>query len=263
MDNLCDNNGVVDEKAFRQLHLSMIDALSSDNYKNDYYLYYPFKNDGGYLNFLVDQCKIIISDLPDFINIKKECIKLTQLYIDLQSLKHLRIDEREKRIFEWADKNNPFPQDLLPWEFSAACGSTLGIFILVGLSSSNNKFDVKEVHDGYFPWICGLHILLDYYIDRQEDYKDGEMNFTFYYKNEKETVERLSFIIVQSLNKGKIQNNPLFHTMVVKGLLAMYLSDPKAYSLTPDNTKALLQIGGIDTLIMLKICLFLRRKNKL
>ncbi|HAG12189.1 MAG TPA: hypothetical protein DCK76_12685 [Desulfotomaculum sp.] len=72
-----------------------------------------------------------------------------------------------------------------------------------------------------------LNILLDYFIDQQEDIAGGDLNFASYYSCPSQTVQRLEYIIEKSLSEAGGLSDPLFHLLVVRGLLAMYLSDPK------------------------------------
>ena len=57
------------------------------------------------------------------------------------------------------------------------CGGGLyaGVFALLASASRKNiSLEMSErIFHCYFPWICGLHILLDYFIDQEEDKKEG------------------------------------------------------------------------------------------
>ena len=53
------------------------------------------------------------------------------------------------------------------------------------------------------------------------------MNFTFYYTDREEILERLKLLVRQSHRcASKLSNSALAKT-IVEGLLALYLSDPK------------------------------------
>jgi len=52
LDNLCDRAGIREEAAFKNLHLAMRDALIPGDVYSDYYKFYPYKDDGGYLTNL-------------------------------------------------------------------------------------------------------------------------------------------------------------------------------------------------------------------
>ncbi|MDP4181840.1 MAG: tetraprenyl-beta-curcumene synthase family protein [Bacillota bacterium] len=262
LDNLCDSAGIYDETAFRQLHLAMLDAVSPDSALNDYYKFYPFKEDNGYLNSLVLQCKRRIRKLPSYSLIKDYIIEYVKLYSDLQSLKHLKRDDREKRLVDWSQKYLQGYNGISWWEFAAAAGSTLGIFILFASAWDPDltEVDVHNIDLAYFPWICGLHILLDYYIDYMEDIRTDELNFTGYYNNLKECEERLTFFINQSYTNSANLRYPEFHLTVIKGLLAMYLSDPKAdIGLNKLTSRSILtKTGGRKTVFYHNLCKLLR-----
>jgi len=267
LDNLCDSAGIYDERAFRQLHLAMSDAVSLENKTADYYRFYPYKEDNGYLNALVDQCRKQISKLPSYDLIKEPIKKQVKLYSDLQSLKHLGTDTRQKRLQSWAKEYLSDYREISTWEFSAATGSTLNIFLHFASAWDKNlkEEDVRNNELAYFPWINGLHILLDYYIDYAEDIETNELNFTSFYTNQKECERRLMYFVDKSFDAcGKLQY-PKFHATIVKGLLAMYLSDPKAdKGFNRFTSKSILKNSGrSNTYIYHKVCKVLRFSGSL
>lgn len=264
LDNLCDRVGLDSYIAFLQLHKAMTDALDPSDSFSDYYAYYPYREDGGYLHHLVNTCKEYIRRLPKYTLVQQEAIMLGQLYAEMQSNKHISPSIREEAMHHWAKEYLPLYPDLSTWEFAAAAGSTLGIFILCTLASDNNltKEDVQEVKKAYFPWICGLHILLDYFIDQREDLGTGDLNFVSYYRDSNEKKERLQWFLQQSLKKVLLLKNQTFHLTVIEGLLAMYFSDPKA-SLREEKLihKEILKLAPCSASILYKICRQLRRKK--
>ena len=266
LDNLCDRAGVCDEAAFRQLHLSMLDAVEPGSPLKDYYRFYPHKNDDGYLRSLVEECRLQIRKLPSYHVIAPYLKKYVKLYSELQTYKHLDKDFREERLLEWARENTKAYPDITCWEFSAATGSTLGIFVLFASASDARltTSDVEKLDMAYFPWICGLHILLDYYIDSQEDLQEGDLNFTYYYSNLKSCEDRLTLFINKSFECCADLPYPSFHTTVIKGMLAMYLSDPKAsWGLNNITSKNLLKRGHSGTLLYYNLCRLLRLASKI
>ena len=60
---------------------------------------------------------------------------------------------------------------LTNWEFAAATGSTLGMFMLTAAAYQENlnTEEITTLKEAYFPWISCLHIQLDYFIDQAED----------------------------------------------------------------------------------------------
>lgn len=266
LDNLCDRADIMDEQAFKQLHLAMTDALNPDALPQDYYAYYPFKEDGDYLKQLVITCQQQIRTLPSYELVKSEIQKLACLYSELQTYKHLDPSIREVKMTNWiAHHIGDYPQ-ITPWEFAAATGSTLGIFILCAAASDKNlhPHTVKVIHSAYFPWISGLHILLDYFIDMGEDEANGDLNFVSYYRNTSQILSHLTLFTEQALLQASVLPNPSFHKTVVQGLLAMYLSDPKVATLKDQSIrKFLLKTAGGYTRFLYYLCRLLRFKKKL
>jgi len=261
LDNLCDRTGVKDEPAFRQLHLSMLDAVDPERKMSDYYKFFPYKNDSGYLNKLVEECRSQVLKLPSYPLVVNTVKKYVHLYSDLQTYKHLSESIREDCLKTWASYYLMQHPGISCWEFSAAAGSTLGIFMLFAAASDPDltEDEVKAIDSAYFPWICSLHILLDYYIDAQEDLRTGDLNFTYYYKNLKHCEERLSYFIERSTEQCSRLRYPEYHITIIRGLLAMYLSDPKAsWGLNRLASRRLLEKGGKQVKLYYNLCRILR-----
>lgn len=266
LDNLCDRAGIANEQAFRQLHQAMTDALDPEAIPQDYYAYYPFNDDGGYLTKLVTTCQQKIKELPSYQLVKADLRKLAILYSDLQTYKHLDLTIREQKMTDWLDRHcNGYPQ-ITKWEFAAATGSTLGMFMLCAAASDKQLTarDASKITTAYFPWITGLHILLDYFIDAAEDKANGDLNFVAYYADDAQMRSRLTLFIQQAFLQSQTLPQPLFHKTIVQGLLAMYLSDPKT-NLSTEHAikKSLLKTAGWYTTFMYMLCKLLRLKKKL
>lgn len=264
LDNLCDRAGVLEERAFRQLHLAMTDALSPENTPADYYKFYPHKDDGGYLAALVTACQAEIRLLPCYQLVRPHVLKLASLYSELQTYKHIDWSLRERRMLDWTATHLPDYPGIGPWEFAAATGSTLGIFMLCA-AASKPKLSAKEAHDtltAYFPWICGLHILLDYFIDRSEDLAGGDLNFVAYYPTTQQTLSRLTLFWTQALAQAETLPQSPFHRTVIQGLFAMYLSDAKTDNLPERCVRdALLTVSGPYTRLLYRLCRLLRSRE--
>lgn len=231
LDNLCDRAGIQDEAAFTYLHQSFCEALAPYTSGTDYYARYPYREDGGYLQHLVGACQEALAGLPSYPRVEEEAQRLAGYYCRLQATKHVHPDLREARLRAWVEPLQAGQEEeLCWWELAAACGSTLGLFALMHLASRPGveEATARRVADVYFPWIGGLHILLDYFIDQEEDRRGGDFNFTACYRSPEEAADRLQWLLQKSLNLARGLPDPLLHLMVVEGLPAMYLSDPKA-----------------------------------
>lgn len=266
LDNLCDRAGVADEAAFRHLHLALSDAIELDVPLHDYYEFYPHKDDGGYLDGLVKACRREIGRLPSLEAVKDDMLQLISLYSELQVNKHLQYQAREEKLTLWATPLAAQYLGISAWEFCAAAGSTLGVFLLFAAAQRPGftAGEEKILLDAYLPWVCGLHILLDYFIDAEEDRAEGDFNFTCFYRSMEECGERLSFFIGQSLLKcSKLQYSE-FHKTVILGLLAMYLSDEKAGAgMNKRMSRRLVRCGGNKAMVYWNICRTMRMLGKL
>lgn len=262
LDNLCDRAGCFDEKAFRQLHASMIDALCPGSELKDYYKYYPLSNDGGYLHELVKVCRKEIVNLPSYGLVQSRLIYYVTLYSNLQVYKHVALEKREALLTKWITPLLLKYPGIYWWEFAAAAGSTLAIFALLSsaLQQDLTIHEIDKIDKAYFPWICGLHILLDYYIDQEEDLLENDFNFVSYYPDSKMIRNRFRFFIKQSIAKSETLPDKFFHITIVKGLLALYLSDPKAVQQKiRDLSLNILREGGSGSLFIYRLCLLFRR----
>lgn len=266
LDNLVDNMEVQDEKAFAHLHLAMQEALNPQISPTNYYLYYPYQDDGGYLERLVKVCQDCLRKLPSYPIVQEEAISLAKLYSSLQTFKHLALEKREVKMLNWIDPYLTRYKGITNWEFAAATGSTLGIFCLYAVAFNPNLTmkQAQKIREAYFPWICGLHILLDYFIDLREDRETEQLNFVAYYESAKIIRKRLHIFVVNSLNQASKLEHPKFYRAVVQGLLAMYLSDEKSADVQIQPvTKQLLWDGGWRVNLLYWICRRLRKSKYL
>ncbi|GGA44651.1 tetraprenyl-beta-curcumene synthase family protein [Paenibacillus physcomitrellae] len=229
LDNLCDRSTSMDADDFRLIHQSMLDAVIPDREPADYYALRTEKEDGGYLIGLVNQCRMCIRELPGYSAAQPYLVDLVGLYIDLQVYKHIKPEMREPALLAWRQKHQERAPHLHWNEFAAATGSTLGMFMLF-LSACDPDLDeqaASTVHKAYFPHVCGLHIMLDYLIDQAEDRLGGDLNFCSYYESDSETLTRIEMIAASARQDIKLLPVSSFHRMIIEGLLALYLSDPK------------------------------------
>ncbi|WP_213584754.1 tetraprenyl-beta-curcumene synthase family protein [Paenibacillus sp. J2TS4] len=229
LDNLCDRSTSLDPQDFRRLHQSMLDAVDPEAPLHDYYEFRQEKEDGGYLQSLVQTCQANIRKLPSYKLVEKEIRELVSLYCDLQVYKHIRHDLREAELLRWWDQHAGNYSQLRWNEFAAATGSTLGVFMLflAAKDTQLTKERVADIRKAYFPYVCSLHILLDYLIDQEEDRVGGDLNFCSYYETMDQSVDRIAEIVLRARDRVAVLEAPAFHRMIIEGLIALYLSDPK------------------------------------
>lgn len=229
LDNLCDRSTSLDPIDFAALHESMKDALSLNPELKNYYRHRTDQNDGGYLTELVGVCQSVLRELACYDDIKHYLMELCDYYCDLQIHKHVEVAERIPRLKNWFTLYQKHLPAMEWYEFSACTGSTLGIFCLISYALRED-FEVshaEQIRNGYFPYIQGLHILLDYFIDQEEDRKEGDLNFCFYYENNQSLFNRLKHFLKEADRHTVKLPNQRFHQLINRGLLGIYLSDEK------------------------------------
>lgn len=251
LDNLCDRSTSLDPVDFRMLHQSMLDALSCGAPCKNYYQFREDQDDGGYLHELVQTCQNVLSDLQHYPLISKYLLELSNYYCDLQVHKHVKKDERVSRLEDWFERHRGNVPQMEWYEFSACTGSTLGIFCLVAYAFQEGfeENQAKQIMDSYFPYIQGLHILLDYLIDQEEDQQGGDLNFCSYYSSEEVMINRLEYFVEKADIHLKGIPHENFHRLINRGLLGVYLSDDKVASRKELNklAKRLIKLGGITS----------------
>ncbi|SFI94036.1 tetraprenyl-beta-curcumene synthase [Paenibacillus sp. UNC496MF] len=229
LDNLCDRSTSLAADDFRLLHQSMLDAVDPEAPLRDYYALRSEREDGGYLHELVRTCQSCVRQLPSYASVQPHVTELVGLYGDLQVHKHIAKELREPALLVWWEAHRHQVPHLQWNEFAAATGSTLGMFMLFLAASDEacTPEDALRIRGAYFPHVCGLHIMLDYLIDQEEDRIGGDLNFCNYYTNQSQLTERIGLIVENARKDVTRLPVPRFHRMVIEGLIALYLSDPK------------------------------------
>ncbi|NLP36808.1 MAG: tetraprenyl-beta-curcumene synthase family protein [Firmicutes bacterium] len=262
LDNLSDRVPGTNEKSLRTLHQAILAAVDLNEPFCFWYEDYPYQNDGGYLNHLVQTCRQALSELAGYNDIRQNMRRLVELYADLQVYKHLEINVRVEKLVSWFNRQNSSQTDVYWWEFAAACGSTLGVFMLAAMAAAGpvSPKEISQLLSCYFPWLCGLHILLDYFIDLDEDKDFNDLNFVNFYPTALAAEKGLLRFLEETLTRVKKLPRPAFHFTVSIGLLALYLSDPKAFQHGCKKTvQQLLHFAGAEARWLHRFCLYLRK----
>jgi tetraprenyl-beta-curcumene synthase len=251
LDNLCDRSTSLDPQDFRTLHESIFHALTPGAECTNYYRFRQEQEDGGYLRQLVKTCQSVLEQLPAYPKISSALHELASYYCDLQVHKHVQVEERVPRLKAWFESHKDNLPEMSWYEFSACTGSTLGIFCLIAYASHEDCSEdlIEKVKNSYFPWVQGLHILLDYLIDQEEDRLGGDLNFCSYYKNKAEMSERFTHFVKKAKKSVAQLPHTNFHQMINHALLGIYLADEKVRRQKDVQgiAKQLINLGGGST----------------
>lgn len=245
LDTLTDRGPRLGPQTIGRLHLSLVDALSPQTPLRAHWTGYPL-DDGGYLRWLTEECRLEVSVLPGLPVVQPRLLWLARRYCELQSLKHMPdLRARAPALRLWHALRGT-RWDVSWWEFAAACGSTLATFALLAEAAHDgvNPAQAAQLFDCYFPWIGGLHILLDYLVDQAEDIAGDDFNFVTCYEDRASAVAGIGRLRELGANHARGLEAGLVHLFIVDGLPAFYLADPKAALLPRHEVQDLLRLGG-------------------
>jgi tetraprenyl-beta-curcumene synthase len=247
LDNLCDRLPGVPERAYPTLHESLLDALDDRRIATDYYREGPFRDDGGYLRALVEDVRRGLATLPNYPTVRERLLEVGRYYADLQTFKH-QIEERRESVCDaWYERHRQQFPGLYWWEFAAACGSSMPVFALIYLAAQPvlDEAEIDRTLSAYFPNVSAVHILLDYFIDQQEDRDHAELNFVACYATSAEAVERVRRLVATTALRVRSLADGARHDFVLRAMCLFYLTHPKVFEQQLDaESSALLAALG-------------------
>ncbi len=264
LNTLCSRNSTCTEAFVRVIFSSLKDAfnLRSDSYEN-YFTFFPSKDDNGYLTILVEKCRQKVLSLPSYGIVRDQISAFLALFIDLQITKFSSDDNtKEVNLIKWSSAHGQKYPDLSSWEFCMAVDSTLSIQLLLSLATVPDltEQNAETLNNLFFPWVCCIHKILEGYINYNDDLYSGNINYDFYYENLKEYEQRLIFFINKA-SRLKASNSKYINT-AVKYLLSIYITHPKASEgMNSITSKALSKAGGRRMFIYTTVINLLRTKK--
>jgi tetraprenyl-beta-curcumene synthase len=216
----------------RLLHEALLVAFSDRSGHPDYYACCRHREDGGYLERLVDACRDALSTLPSATAIIGPARQLTTLIVAYQSL-NLTDRQGGHRLLEaWARSHTPHASDLKWWETAAAAGSSLGVFALITAAArpALSPAEATDIETAYWPWVGALHSLLDSLVDEQEDTAQGQRSLLAYYDTPQEVAARLEALARGALAALDALPNAQEHALLLAAMASSYLTVPVAPS---------------------------------
>jgi tetraprenyl-beta-curcumene synthase len=230
----------------RQLHLAFTEALDPGAPISDYYLYHPWRDDGGYLRLLVELCRAACALLPSYMAMRPALIRAATL-AQVQGLNHeLDPHLRDVTLREWVAREFTDRLGLAWYELSGAASTWISVLALLALASEPDRQPDEgvEMYTAYF-WVCLAATVLDSYVDEAEDIANGDHSYFGHYTSKEEGVRRAHEIVRRAAHEARMLRNGHRHTVIVACMVALYLSKDSA--LTPELTAtslALLSAGG-------------------
>jgi tetraprenyl-beta-curcumene synthase len=215
----------------RRLHEALVFALTPGAPRLDWYELHPQREDGGFLDSLLDECRTAFVQLPAAQTVQPWARDAAERIADFQSLNLSEAQGDHAGLAQWGERATPAGTDLRWWETAAAAGSSLAVHALIAAAAEPglNAEQARSLSDAYFPWIGCLHSLLDNLIDKREDEAAGHRSLLEYYPPA-DAAARLGELTLRARAAAANIPNSLRHRVMLTAMIANYLSSPEAHS---------------------------------
>lgn len=214
----------------------------------DWYEHHPQHEDGGYLNTLLAECRGAFASLPNYTAAAPAARAAAERIVAFQSLNLSEAQGDHAALEQWARAATPPGAGLQWWETAAAAGSSLGVHALIAAAADAglDTDSVSVLERAYFPWIGGLHSLLDNLIDKHEDEAAGHRSLVEYYGPER-AAQRMRWMAEQATLIAQELPHSRQHTVILAAMIGNYLSTPEAHSpqLEPVSQEVLATTGTL------------------
>jgi tetraprenyl-beta-curcumene synthase len=197
----------------------------------DWYEHHPQREDGGYLNALLAECRTAFAGLPAYAAAAPVARAAAERIVAFQSLNLSEAQGDHAALERWARAATPPGAGLQWWETAAAAGSSLATHALIA-AAAEARFDAHDavaIERAYFPWIGGLHSLLDNLIDKREDEAAGHRSLVEYYGPQR-AAQRMRWMAERAMAVARELPHSARHTVILAAMIGNYLSTPEAHS---------------------------------
>jgi tetraprenyl-beta-curcumene synthase len=220
----------------RGLHQALLDALDPTDpgdpgtAQPKYYASYPQRQDGGYLAELVAACSTALATLPSYPSVAPASRRAAERIVEFQTCNLSKSQGDHDALEQWARAETPPSKELEWWEVAGGGGSPLCTYALIAAAADLTVVpgDAEAIEDAYFPWIGGLHSLLDHLVDRSQDAAAGQRSLIDYYSSPQDAAARMQALAQRAASSARALSRPHRHTIILAGMAGYYLSDPKA-----------------------------------
>jgi tetraprenyl-beta-curcumene synthase len=231
----------------RRLHEALLAALDPVAVALDYYELCPWREDGGYLGEMIEECREALQALPSHQLVLAAARRFAERIMVFQSLHLSQAQGNHDALARWGTERTPAGTELRWWETAASGGSSLGVFALIALAAQTVvvPVEVTALEDAYFPWIGALHSLMDNLVDRSEDDASGQRSLVDYYASADDAAVHMKRLAVESMSSARALDGGSRHVLILTAMTSFYMSMPEASE--PDIvpvSRALLEVMG-------------------
>jgi tetraprenyl-beta-curcumene synthase len=217
-----------------ELHRAFEVALDPEAGHEDYYAFSPGREDGGYLEALIETVREPLRELPSYPAARASLLHQARLCRQSQALNHaLRFAPVEDRLIDWAEQTRTeagLEMRFEWWELVAAAAAsslTVAGLLVVAATPGATEDDADRVESAYFPWASGLNALLDSLVDLDEDPEDA----SHVRRYETPEIAAQRFRMIASCAQQRVAELPdgRLHEAILAAMGALYLAQPEAW----------------------------------
>ncbi len=196
----------------------------------DYYEHHTARDDGGYLEALVNTCRAALAKLPSYSIVAEPVGRAISRIITYQSLNHGDANGSHDAFREWARSQSVPGTGLRWWETGAAMGSQLSVLALIAAAAdpTTRPERATAIEHAYFPWVGALSTLLDSVVDQRIDRIEAQRNLVDYYSSPQVAAERLQMMAVEAMRRIRSLVDADDHALILAAMAAFFHSTPQA-----------------------------------
>lgn len=213
-----------------RLHLTLIAALTPGGGLLHGYAHHPVSDDAGYLQALVQACRLAVACLPSYGACAPHAREGARRIAVYQGLNNWGPGGGPAEYARWAGEETPPHSGLAWWETGAAAGSSLSIFAAIAAAADAlvGPAEAAAIDAAYFPWIGALHTLLDSLVDAPADVRASHHSLVAHYGGPERTALRMQQLAEISMRRIAALPNARAHAMLLAAMSCFYLVAPEA-----------------------------------
>jgi tetraprenyl-beta-curcumene synthase len=185
--------------------------------------YQGFRDDGGYLDRLVEGCRATVTQLASYEVVRPFAVRAAERCAEGQTFTHAVAQFGIEPLRCWA-LAQPGADGYLWWEVAAGAVSSLAVHALLATAAlpAATADDAVRVDAAYFPSICALSTLLDSTIDEADDAGTANHRSIEYYDDRDHALRRLEAITRTAWTAAHALPVGRGHASILAGMTAFY-----------------------------------------
>jgi len=255
LDNLSERAAGAGQVDGRQLHLAIAEAIDPTIPISDYFSEHPWRGDGGYLRALVQSCRDGCAALPSYPCVRALAVRDAKRAQVLGLNHDPNPARRDASLRRWVSEQFPDRGDIVWWELSGAASAPLNIHALLALAAEPGctEGEILAVHGAYFPWLSAATTMLDSYVDRAADARDGAHSYVAHYPSSESAEIGVRTLLARASAEARVLPRGPKHAVIAAAMAAMYLSKSADTAATRADRRRLACAGGSLTRLLLPV----------